>query len=116
LADLFSVTAPLMIRCPQGDARIMVECFAHPDGILYFEPFWHQLPAGSGVHLQRGELRGDGPWKVGDCVITVLGCQGTHPQLAAQFAAWQEYLAGDPVEYPSEGAIRAQAGSLGAIL
>jgi len=116
MVDLFSVTAPLMIRCPQGEQKVMVECFAHPDGIVYFEPFWHQDAADAGVHLQRGELRGDGPWKVGECVITVLGCQGTHPELATRFAAWQDYLAGNPGDYPSPETIRARAMRLGAIL
>ena len=91
MADLFSVTAPLLIRHADGRHQVMVERLPHVDGLVYFLPFWNQLPAGEGIGFVHGDLRGEGPWKLGEAVITVLGCQGTHPQEAAEFAEWQMY-------------------------
>ena len=68
----------------------MIRAFQHPQGLLFLEPFWR--PDGTGVTLVEGEIRGEGPWKVGDCVVTVLGCHGTDAELAAQFAEWQFHL------------------------
>lgn len=90
--NLFTVTAPLAIRCPDGQRRLMAEIFLHPRGLLYFEPFWHLEPDAGLIHLAEGPLEGDGPWKVGDCVVTVAGCQGSDPELAMAFAQWQAYL------------------------
>lgn len=92
MADLFSVTAPLLIRYPDGTRHVMVAQIPHPDGLVYFRMFWDRLPLQEGVLLARGELRGSGPWKVGDAVITVLGCHGTNPAEAAEFSAWQFHL------------------------
>jgi hypothetical protein len=38
MADLFTLTAPLMIRYPDDTRHVMVACFKHPDGIVYFRP------------------------------------------------------------------------------
>lgn len=89
----------MTIRYPDGTRHLIIEKFAHPEGLLYFEPFWHQ--AAGGVHLARGPVSGDGPWKVGDAVVTVTGCRGADPDMALQLATWQEYLTqcdGDYVE------------------
>jgi hypothetical protein len=90
--DLFSLTAPLAVRFPNGTKHIMAEYFPHPEGILYFEPFWHQDSTEQRIHLLKGELKGDGPWKIGDGVIAVIGCQGTDPELALELAQWQDHL------------------------
>ena len=92
MADLFSITAPLLIRYPDVTRHVMLERFPHPEGLVYFRTFWDQLPLQQGVQLVRGELRGSGPWKVGAAVITVLGCHGTNPEEAAEYAAWQFHL------------------------
>ena len=93
MADLFSVTAPLLIHYPDGTRQVVAELFPHPDGLLYFEIFWPEMPEGQGMHLVKGVLKGNGPWKVGDGVITVLGCRGSHPDQATEHAAWETYLA-----------------------
>lgn len=95
MADLFTVTAPLLIRHPAGERRVMAEVFPHPRGLLYFVPFWDRLPLEHAVHLVEGKIRGEGPWKAGECVITLLGCQGAHPEQREEFAAWQCYLEHD---------------------
>lgn len=106
MADLFAMKSPLVIRLPDGRKHIMAEYFRHPEGLLYFEIFWHQQPEQSGIHLVDGEFKGDGPWKVGDCVISVLGCHGTDPELASLFSEWQTTMQMAPEAYPGDGEIR----------
>ena len=105
-----------MIRHPDGTQQVMVELFRHPQGLLYFEPFWDSQPVAQGIHLVEGNIRGVGPWKAGECIITVLGCQGTHPQLAAEFAAWQAYLEEQGGDFPSRQRIDDLAREYGALL
>jgi len=101
LADLFTLTTPLLIRFPDNTRQVMVACFRHPDGILYFRPFWNQLPDGEGIRLATGDIKGEGPWKVGDAVVTVLGCQGTDPEQAAELADWKFHLEQRGDQYPT---------------
>jgi hypothetical protein len=115
MADLFSVTAPLALRCPDGTRKVMAACFPHPLGLLYLDIFWHRRSPAEAAHLIRGDLRGEGPWKVGDCVISVLGCHHADPDLAAPFADWQAYLESDRgTDYPPPEQIQAIARRLGA--
>jgi len=100
MADLFTLTTPLLIRYPDNTRRVMVACFPLVGGIVYFRPWWNELPDGEGIQIVRGDIRGEGPWKVGDAVITVLGCQGTHPEQAAEFADWKFYLEQRGERYP----------------
>lgn len=115
MADLFTVTAPLALRCPDGLRKVLAACFPHPVGLLYFDTFWHLSTPDQAAHLIRGELVGDGPWKIGGCVITVLGCHNTDPDLAEPFARWRDYLQGPGgVDYPPRAQIRDIARRLGA--
>ncbi len=116
MADLFAMKSPLMIRFPDGDKRIMTEYFRHPDGLLFFEVFWEQSKYDTGIHLVKGEYKGEGPWKVGDCVINVLGCRGSDPEFAGLFAEWQAYRQMVADIYPTEQAIKELAVSRGAIV
>jgi hypothetical protein len=100
MADLFSVTAPLLIRYPDGAAHVMVHRLRHPQGLVYFRPFWDRMPPAEGIVLAAGDIRGDGPWKVGDAVVTLLGCHGSHPEHAAEYADWQHHLAECRDAYP----------------
>ncbi|MCB1874989.1 MAG: hypothetical protein KDH88_03355 [Chromatiales bacterium] len=114
MADLFSVTAPLYIRSPQGRKHIIAELFPHPKGLVYFQPWWHQSKPGDSIHVIEGEIRGEGPWRIGDYLINVLGCQGSDPDLANEYSEWQSYLGQAGDAYPPEGLIRAIARKLGA--
>ena len=105
MADLFTVTAPLLIRFPDNSRDVMVDCLRHEKGLVYFRPFWDRMPPAEGVRLVTGKVRGDGPWKVGDAVVTVLGCQGTDPEHAAEFAEWQMYREQSGVSYPDKSAL-----------
>ncbi len=117
MAELLSVTAPLLLRCRDGREWIMVERFAHPDGLLFFELFWESGERSDGIHLVPGPIKGDGPWKVGDCVVTVLGCHGTNPELAGAYANWQAHRQTDAGNnYPSREEIIALAREHGALV
>lgn len=114
--DIFSVTAPLCIRLKNGEKHIIAEKFLHKDGFLYFEAFWHERPFEDAVHFIEGQIKGDGPWKIGDAVITVIGCQGSDPELASELASWNTYLETQEDQYPSRSRIDSIARQLGAII
>src|SRR4030065_241432 len=82
MANLFSITAPLLIRLPTGDLHVMAERFPHLHGLVYFDLFWHLGNPHLVVHVVEGIIKGDGPWKIGVAVVRVLGCHGTDGALA----------------------------------
>ena len=115
MSDLFSVTAPLLIRRADGRQHVAAELFPHPNGIVYFELFWNLRDPEQTVYRIEGTLKGDGPWKVGDAVIRVLGCHGTDGALARQFDEWRLYRREHPDSYPERAFIEVIARRLGAI-
>ena len=56
MADLFSVTAPLLIRFPDASRDVMVDCLPHAGGLVYFRPFWDRMPLAEGVRFVAGEV------------------------------------------------------------
>ena len=56
---------------------------------------------GEGIQVATGDIKGEGPWKVGDAVVTVLGCQGTNPEQAAEFSDWKIHLEQRGEPYPT---------------
>lgn len=114
MVNLFSVTVPLLIRLPTGDMHVMAERFPHPRGLVYFDLFWHLGNPHFGVHVVEGIIKGDGPWKIGDAVVRVLGCHGTDGELARQFDQWRMYLNEHADTYPKRPFIEAIARRLGA--
>jgi hypothetical protein len=114
MADLFNMRAPLLIRLPSGQKQVMAECFPHPRGMLYFELFWHLADPSESVRLVEGPIKGDGPWKVGEAVVHVLGCHGTDHEMASAFEDWRQYLAENAEAYPPRAMILAIARRLGA--
>lgn len=115
MADLFTVTAPLTLRCPDGKHKVIAACFPHQQGLLYLDTFWHLSTPDRAAHLISGELTGEGPWKIGGCVITVLGCHNTDPDLSEPFGRWKSYLeTRGHAEYPPGEQIRDIARKLGA--
>lgn len=115
MADLFSVTAPLLIRRPDGVSAVMAERFPHPQGLLYFDLFWHLGDPTQTIRLIEGEIKGDGPWKIGAAVVRVLGCHGTDAELAADHAQWTLYLNECAAEYPPRPMINAIARAQGVL-
>lgn len=117
MVDLLTIKAPLVICRADGVRHVLAEWFplANEPGLVYFELYWHLLrPAARAIHRVAGDIRGEGPWKIGDNVITVLGCHGSDPELAASFADWQFYLQQGAPGYPAREAIQALARTLGA--
>lgn len=114
-ACIDQVSAPLVVRLGDGTEKVVAACFEHPLGVLYLDLFWHQSTPDQAAHLLRGELRGEGPWRVGEAVIRVLGCANTDPHLQAPYLRWQEYLANCGDAYPPPAQIREVAQRLGAV-
>ena len=115
MSNLFSVTAPLLIRLPTGDMHVMAERFPHPRGLVYFDLFWHMGNPHFGVHFVEGIIKGDGPWKIGEAVVRVLGCHGTDGALARRFDEWRAYITGLADAYPARAEIEAIARRYGAL-
>jgi len=112
--NLFSVTAPLTIKYADKSKKIVIEKFPHKEGLLIFEPFWHINGLSESVHLIKGELKGEGPWKINECVINVTGCEGSDPEMAQLVTEWQAYLSVPEQKYPNDDQIRGLAMKLGA--
>ncbi len=115
MADLFSVRAPLVLRHPDGREEVLAAVFPHPEGLLYFQLYWHQGDPARTIHRLAGELSGTGPWRIGDHRLRVLGCQGTDGELALAWEAWQACLDSAPEDYPPPPLIAAIARRLGAL-
>lgn len=91
MADLFTVTAPLLVQYPDKSSRLVADIFPHPNGIVYFEPYWYETgPAAA--HIIAGPLQGEGPWKVGEVIIRLLSCGDN--DLSMQWNEWQQFLSG----------------------
>lgn len=114
-SNLFTVTAPLMIRTPDRAEHVIAELFEHPLGILWFELDWHLGDPQSTLHVVEGEVRGEGPWRIGDHVVNVLGCHGTNAELAVTFEQWREHLLSPASDYPPPELVAAIARHKGAI-
>lgn len=102
MADLFTVTAPLAIRLPDGRKEVVVEKLRYNDGLIYLPPFWPEMDPEEVLRYVPGPIKGDGPWKVGEAVVAVLACQGTDPQLASDFSSWQVYRMQVDAAYPPQ--------------
>ncbi len=116
MALIETVTAPLVIRLSENEEKVIARAFPHPSGLVYFDLFWHQHSPQESAHLIHGKLRGEGPWRIGDARIRVLGCAATDPGLQTQYTPWRDYLNQNPEEYPPEEQIREIASRLGCLL
>jgi len=107
---------PLAINYADGRKTIMVAYYRHPDGLVYLEPFWEQKAENDKAVVIKGLLKGEGPWRIGDATISLVGCQGTDPDLAQQLAQWEFHVQSvDPDHYQPEK-IRALAKQYGALI
>lgn len=114
MTDLFTVTAPLTLLSPVGNETLLAELYKHPKGLLYFDTYWHEKTAEEGIHLIKGWLEGEGPWKISGHIIKVLACHGTNACLADEFSEWRNYRLSSPGEYPPQPMINSIARKLGA--
>ena len=113
MAQIDTVTAPLVIRFSREEEKVVARAFSHPLGLVYLDLFWHQSTPDKAAHLIQGKLCGEGPWRVGEARIRVLGCANTDPHLQEQYLPWRDYLSQHPEEYPPEDQIRKIAKRLG---
>ena len=116
MPDLFSMTRPLAINYKNGEKTIMVAYYRHEKGIVYLEPFWEQKLEGQKATVIKGDLKGDGPWKISDAVISLVGCQGTDPELARLLSEWEFHLQNIGADYYQPENIRNLAREYGAII
>lgn len=107
------MTAPLTLR-RANKTGVIAELFPHPQGLVVFDLYWHLGDPRQTIHVLTGDLRGDGPWKIGEAIVYVLGCQGTDPALVSEYAAWRRYLE-TTSDYPPPPLIAAIARRFGAI-
>lgn len=95
MADLFAVTAPLLVHYPDNTFHLVADIFPHPNGIVYFEPYWYEKGPDT-AHTITGMLQGEGPWKVGEIIIRLLSCGDN--ELSMHWNEWQQYLSGPQTE------------------
>lgn len=114
MATIDSVITPLVLRHPDGREQLIAACFSHPLGLLYFDLYWHLSTPQQAAHLIRGQVSGEGPWRIGDARLRTLGCHNTDPHLQGDFSAWQQYLHEHPDSYPAPPQIAEIARRLGA--
>ncbi len=115
MASLNEVTAPLTVRFPDGEVRVIAHHFPHPEGRVVFELYWHLADPDESIYVITGEQKGDGPWKIGECVFNVLGCHGTNHELATAYEKWLEFLQHAGTDYPPQPLIEAIARRYGAV-
>ena len=116
MPDLFEMQRPLSVNYTDGRKTVIVAYYPHAEGMVYLEPFWEQKPEGEKVVLIKGDVKGDGPWRVGSAVLTLVGCQGTDAELAQQLAQWQAHIQEVGSDYYDPEAIRALARQYGALI
>jgi len=89
MADIYTLTAPLLVQYPNGEQRLIADKFAHSSGMVYAVPYWldGEMPA---AYLLPGEIRGEGPWKIGDVIVRLLSCADVEHKM--QWAEWEQYL------------------------
>lgn len=114
MPDLFEMKRPLAVNFTSGQKTIAVAYYPHADGVVILEPFWEQKPPEKKAVVLTGEVRGDGPWRVGNAVLTLVGCQGTDPDLAQLLAQWEFHLQDAGSDYYQQEDIRALAREYGA--
>ena len=114
MADIFSLTAPLTVKELNGEQKVVAEYFKHPQGLLYFDLYWHQHQPDESMHIVKGEIKGEGPWRIDATVFNVLGCRGTNIEMAMQHEEWLTYLQSADCDYPPEGLVYAIAKKMGA--
>ena len=97
MANLFSIKSPLLVRYPNGEQHVVAELFQHAQGIVYFVPWWLAVEP-PGVYLVEGEVRGEGPWKIGDVIVRLMSCGDSDDSM--YWAQWQQYLSGCEPDNP----------------
>lgn len=104
----------MAILFDDGSKKLAAACFQHQQGLLYLDTFWHIKKPDEAAHVIKGELKGEGPWRINNATIRVLGCQHTDPELQSEYQNWQAYLQ-ETSTYPPREQIAEIAERLGAV-
>lgn len=116
MANLFEMKRPLTVGYSNGDKEIMVAYYRHSEGLVYLPSFWEKRPEGQKAVVIKGELKGEGPWKIADVVITLVGCQNTDADFAQMLAEWEFHVQSVASDYYQPENIRALAREYGALI
>jgi hypothetical protein len=116
MPDLFEMKRPLSVNFTDGSKTIAVAYYPHAQGMVFLEPFWEQKADGQKALVVKGDVKGDGPWRVGNAVFSLVGCQGTDPDLAQLLAEWEFHLQSVGAEYYEPEQIRELAREYGALI
>jgi len=114
--DLFEMKRPLAVNFADGRKTIMVAYYKHPEGMVYLEPFWEQKAEHEKAVVLKGVVKGEGPWKIADAVISLVGCQGTDSDLAQLLAQWEFHIQSVGSDYYQPEDIRTLAKTFGALV
>lgn len=112
MADIATVRSPMLLSFNDGNKKLIAAAFPHRLGLMYFDLYWPQLAPADAVHILQGKLTGDGPWKIANAVIRLVGCQNTDPDEQDALAAWEHFI--NTNSYPPHEQILEIAGKLGA--
>lgn len=116
MPDLFEMKRPLAVNFKDGSKTIMVAYYPHKEGLVFLEPFWQDKTQAQKTTVIKGELKGDGPWKIADAVISLVGCQGTDPDLAQLLSQWENHVQEVGPDYYKVEDIRSLARAAGALI
>ncbi len=81
---------PLIIDTRHGGSRVIAELFIVPQGIVFFDVGWCCDASWHPIHFVKGDIAGEGPWRVGDCTIREI--YRSDP-LWSSYEAWQQFMA-----------------------
>jgi hypothetical protein len=84
--NLFKMRKVLKIIHPIGGERIIDHLFKTPTGICFFDEGWTET-SNNPIHFVDGEIRGEGPWTIGDSVIDIE----TDQARLCNYAKWLRY-------------------------
>jgi len=116
MPDIFQMQRPLAVNFKDGSKTIMVAYYPHEEGLVYLEPFWEKRLPEKKANVIKGEIKGEGPWKIADAVISLVGCQGTDAELAQLLAQWENHVQEVGPDYYKVDDIRSLARSFGALI
>ena len=107
---------PLAVNYSNGEKALMVAYYHHAEGLVYLPSFWEQEAEGAKATVIKGKIQGEGPWKVSDAVISLVGCQGTDPEMAQMLAEWEFHVQSMSEDYYHPESIRSLAREYGALV
>lgn len=116
MAAIHSIASPLVLRFGDDREQVVAACFRHRLGLVWLDLLWWLGSPADKAHLIEGELQGEGPWKIGEVSIRLLGCHHTDPHLEPQLEEWRDWLARNPEGEPSRERVLEVGRKLGGLI